>query len=115
MITMDLDDFLERYDIFFADFDDMPTLLFLLDNALGGPASAKQIDAAVFQLQVQRQQAIDTGFTLDRFVRAGREVTQLRDARGRFVTAEEFDIDARGRRVVIGAGNIEAALAKGAG
>lgn len=113
---MDLDDFLERKDIQFEDFDDMPTLLALLDRALQRTASTRQIDAAVHQLQIQRQQATAAGFSIDRFQRGGREVTQLRDARGRFVAATEFVIDARGDRVILrGAGAIEAALARGAG
>jgi len=81
-----LDDFLDRFDISFADFDDMPSLIDALDFALGRRASRAQIDATVIRLQIQKQEAVLVGEFVTRFVRRGETVVSLRDAAGRFIT-----------------------------
>ena len=94
-------DALERMDVVFEDFTSMSELINRLDEVLGRPASAAQIDSAVGLLGFQRQQATDLGFTVDRFTRAGRQVTQLRDRFGRFVASGAKEIS---RRLARGAG-----------
>ncbi len=86
-------DALDRMDMTFDDFQDMGGLIAALDEALNRagdqpyrPASARQIDMAWERLSYQRQQAIDMGFTVDRFARGGRSVTMMRDRFGRFVS-----------------------------
>ena len=88
-------DFLERHDIVFGDFQSVGMLAARLREVLGHTPVGGQLPAAIHILQTQRQQAIDFGFTVDRFIRRGESVTQLRDARGRFVAAGARDISAR--------------------
>ena len=101
MASDDWVDALERLDVVFDDFQNMSQLINRLDQVLGRTASLEQIGQAVEVLQIQRQQAIDLGFSIDRFTRAGQQVTQLRDRFGRFVAA--------------GAANIARRLSQGAG
>lgn len=88
-------DFLERHDIVFQDFESAGQLALRLTQVLGHAPIGGQLPAAIVVLQTQRQQAIMLGFTVDRFVRRGQQVTQLRDARGRFVASGARDIAAR--------------------
>lgn len=88
-------DFLERNDIVFQDFESAGQLTLRLTQILGHSPIGGQLPAAIVILQTQRQQAIDLGFTVDRFIRRGQQVTQLRDARGRFVASGARDIAAR--------------------
>ncbi len=94
-------DALERFDIVFEDAEDFNSLFDRLSDVLGHSPSAAQMDSASFHLGQQRQQAVILGFTVDRFVRAGRQVTQLRDAGGRFVAQGASAIT---RRLARGAG-----------
>lgn len=81
----DFADALERLDVTFADFDTMDGLINRLDSILGRRASALQIDVAVDKFAHERDLAVEFGFQIDRFVRRGQPITQLRDRFGRFV------------------------------
>lgn len=112
--SYDFFDALERLDVIFEDFTNMTGLIRVLDEALGRPASAAQIDRAVDFLGGQRLRASEFGFSIARFIRGGRVVTQLRDVRGRFVASTDIipgEPSSQRRR----AGDIAAALARGAG
>lgn len=98
-------DALERFDIIFEDAVDYQTLYDRLSEVLGERRAGeqltrilptqRQIDTALFHFGQQRQQAVILGYTADRFIRAGRQVTQLRDARGRFVAQGAAEITQR--------------------
>ena len=102
-------DALERLDVQFSDFDTMDGLIRRLQSVLAANQpfpSQLQIQIAIDKLGVEREQAASLGLSIDRFRRGNRTVTQLRDARGRFVTSEERFIGTRGQIVTLGAGNI---------
>lgn len=102
-------DALERLDVQFSDFETMDGLIRRLQSVLADNQpfpSQLQIQIAIDKLGPLREQAAESGFTIDRFRRKGRTITQLRDARGRFVTAESRFIGTRGQIVTLGAGNI---------
>ena len=102
-------DALERLDVIFEDFDDMDGLINRLDAVLSPNqprASIEQIAIAMEKLAPERQLAREQGFFATRFMRSGRTVTQLRDARGRFVTSEERFTGPNNRVTVVGQGNI---------
>lgn len=80
-------DALERLDVTFEDFGPGVNMFDLLQKVLGIAPTRFQQDLALQKLQGERQTALFGGFTIDRFTRAGKQVTQLRDARGRFVTS----------------------------
>jgi len=80
------DDVLDRLDFTFADFDNMNDLHERLTQILGRVPSDLQREIAFARGQAQRERAMIGGFRVDRFFRRGQQVTQLRDARGRFVT-----------------------------
>ena len=111
----DWEEILERLDVSFGDFGTMSELINRLDEALGRPASALQIDRSVQILQTQRQLAANLGYTVSRFERQGRVVTQLRDARGRFVAATDIIIGETRTTTRRFVGSIARALARGAG
>ena len=102
------EDALDRLDFDWgADYSD-EELNAALALALGMPfrselfkPSPEQIRVAGVDKQRRDQVMTDLGFQFGAFRRGGREVTQLRDARGRFVTS--------------GAANITARLAEGSG
>lgn len=93
---------LERLDVTLEDFSDMGTLVDRLDSVLGRAASALQIDIAATQFRREfgtlQQLALATGGGIDRFVRGGRTVVQLRDRFGRFVTSGVANVSRRLRQ-----------------
>lgn len=101
MASADWEDALERLDVTFLDFQTMGELINRLDAVLGRTASTEQIAQANELFQTEQQQLFDIGITADVFVRAGREVTILRDRFGRFVSR--------------GASAIKERIARGAG
>ena len=102
------EDALDRLDFDWgADYGDQE-LIDALATALNMPfrsdlfkPSPDQISVARENKQRRDQVMTDLGFQIGTFRRGGVQVTQLRDARGRFVTS--------------GAGNITARLAEGSG
>lgn len=109
------EDVLERLDVTLDDFPDFGTLIERLSDALGRPASARQIDLSAGILQAQQFRAADLGYSVSRFVRQGRDVTVLRDIRGRFLAQTTLPVgDLRSTRRT-GVGTIAAALRRGAG
>jgi len=101
MASDDWIDALERMDVVFADFATMDVLMARLDEVLGHPPSTEQVLQAQEIFQPQMMEAITQDLRVDRFVRRGKKVTQLRDRFGRFVTE--------------GARNIADRLSRGAG
>lgn len=81
------DDVLERLDVTFDDFGPGVDIFDLLHNVLGRMPTQLQADIALQKLQTERQIAFTEGLRIDRFVRRGEQVIQLRDARGRFVAS----------------------------
>ena len=80
-------DALERLDVTFGDFGPGVDMFDLLHRVLGRMPTQAQRDIAIEKLQTERQVAFIEGFRVDRFVRQGVQITQLRDARGRFVAS----------------------------
>lgn len=114
--SYDWEEILERLDVNFGDFPDMATLINRLDEVLlSGFASAHQIDLSIAVLQQQLMRAIDTGFIVTKFERRGATVTQLRDARGRFVASTEIGLTETRSITRRRVGDISAALRRGAG
>lgn len=111
----DWEEILERLDISFADFATMGALIARLDEVLGRPASAHQIDLSVQVLQTQRQRAIDLGYSIDQFTRRGNVVTQLRGPRGQFVASTEIVLGETRTTTRLRVGDIAAALRRAAG
>ena len=91
----EFDDALDRLDVTFDDFIDAPDVRERLGEILGQrnpdtgrfAASDAQMAAVQPRVQLQRQQAFEHEVFVSRFMRGGEQVTQLRDARGRFVAA----------------------------
>ena len=91
----EFDDALDRLDVTFDDFIDAPDIGERLGEILGQfstlsgkfVASPAQLAAVMPRVQLQRQQAFEHEVFVSRFMRGGEQVTQLRDARGRFVAA----------------------------
>lgn len=83
-------DVLDRLDITFDDWGPGVNLFDLLAGVLGGSQpggpSRLQQDIAGQKFQQEAQQALFLNVRVTTFVRQGRQVKSLRDARGRFVT-----------------------------
>lgn len=80
------DDALDRMDFDFYDWDSMEEMIQALTTALEGRVpSDLQRDIAFARGQRHRAAAMERGLRVDRFFRRGQQVTQLRDARGRFI------------------------------
>ena len=92
-------DALERLDITFDDFGPGINMFDLLTEVLGIMPTRFQMDLALEKLQTERQIALMHGFRIDRFMRRGEQVTQLRDPLGRFVASGAADIAATLRGV----------------
>ena len=99
------EDALDRLDFdWSADYDDQG-LIDALAVALGMPYRSDlfkpsddpegQIQAAREAKQRRDQIMTDLGFQVGSFFRGGRQVTQMRDSRGRFVTSGAANITAR--------------------
>ncbi len=79
------DDFLDRYDFDYYDWDTFEELVQGLAGILGRPPSPAQVQGAFNRGQRHRAAAMERGLRVDRFFRRGQQVTQLRDSRGRFI------------------------------
>ena len=96
------EDALDRLDLDWWDVEDMNSLRQALGFALGnkqtgepGRFTSNMLEAANIYVQTRQQQITDLGFSVGQFSRGGRQVTQLRDDRGRFVTSGAANITAR--------------------
>lgn len=82
---------LERLDVTLEDAESIEGLVARLDLVLGVDASTLQISIATEQFQREfnqlQQSALTQGLTIDRFVRGGQRVFQLRNERGQFVVS----------------------------
>ncbi len=79
------DDFLDRVDFDYYEYDDYNEMVAGLTNILGQPPSALQAAQADARGRRHRMAAAERGFRVDRFFRRGVQVTQMRDHRGRFI------------------------------
>ena len=103
-------DALERFDIHFVDFDTMDSLINRMGSILGYLPTDLQIDIAAQKFNLERQIAQDLGMSAQRFLRAGRTVTVLRNSIGQFLTQEQRYVDPQGRTRILGQGNISGFL-----
>lgn len=80
-------DALDRLDVIFENVGPDADIFGLLHTVLGRMPTQAQVDIASVKLAFEQRQFLLEGFVVGQFVRAGRLVIQLRDARGRFVTS----------------------------
>ena len=96
------EDALDRLDFDWSEAYDDVSLQDALAVALGMPfrsdlfkPSDDQIQAAKDDIQRRNQVMTDLGFQVGSFTRGGRQIMQMRDSRGRFVTSGAANITAR--------------------
>lgn len=86
-MSQPFEDVLDRLDFGIGDFEDFGDMINLLHNLLGRMPTGLQIAVAHNRAMGQRAAATERGFSVTSFFRRGERVTQIRDARGRFLTS----------------------------
>ena len=80
-------DALERLDVIFENVGPDMDIFNLLHTVLGRMPTQQQVALASEKLDFERRELDLQAFQVSFFLRQGAVITQLRDARGRFVTA----------------------------